>query len=71
MFAIRGKAEGGGSSMFKRFPRVLADAGLGAMLLGAMMMPASADGLKDEIAPTGKLRVAIAIRSRCPAKTLT
>jgi polar amino acid transport system substrate-binding protein len=47
--------------MSKRFPRVLAGAGLGAMLLGAMMMPASGDGLKDEIAPTGKLRVAIAI----------
>ena len=30
--------------------------------LAAMMtMPANADALKDEIAPTGKLRVAIAI----------
>ena len=33
------------------------------LLLGvsAIATPASADGLKDEIAPTGKLRVAIAI----------
>jgi len=33
------------------------------LILGAMMiaMPANADALKDEIAPTGKLRVAIAI----------
>ena len=33
------------------------------LVLGAMMiaMPANADALKDEIAPTGKLRVAIAI----------
>ena len=33
------------------------------LVLGTMMMavPANADGLKDEIAPTGKLRVAIAI----------
>src|SRR3984885_10977081 len=35
----------------------------GIALVAAMMVagPASADGLKDEIAPTGKLRVAIAI----------
>src|ERR1700740_2079823 len=35
----------------------------GFALMAAMMMagPASADSLKDEIAPTGKLRVAIAI----------
>ena len=35
----------------------------GAALMAAMMVagPASADALKDEIAPTGKLRVAIAI----------
>jgi polar amino acid transport system substrate-binding protein len=35
----------------------------GFVLAASMMMaaPASADGLKDEIAPTGKLRVAIAI----------
>jgi polar amino acid transport system substrate-binding protein len=33
------------------------------LVLGTMMMavPANADGVKDEIAPTGKLRVAIAI----------
>jgi polar amino acid transport system substrate-binding protein len=37
---------------------------LGGLVLGLsilMAVPASADGLKDEIAPTGKLRVAIAI----------
>jgi polar amino acid transport system substrate-binding protein len=35
---------------------------LAVMILGVMMtMPAFADGLKDEIAPTGKLRVAIGI----------
>jgi polar amino acid transport system substrate-binding protein len=36
-----------------------------AFVLGAALMaaPAFADGLKDEIAPTGKLRVAIAISS--------
>jgi polar amino acid transport system substrate-binding protein len=36
---------------------------LAGLVLGAMMMagPACADALKDEIAPTGKLRVAIAI----------
>jgi polar amino acid transport system substrate-binding protein len=36
---------------------------LASLVLGAMMMagPARADALKDEIAPTGKLRVAIAI----------
>jgi polar amino acid transport system substrate-binding protein len=36
---------------------------VGGLVLGAMMMavPARADALKDEIAPTGKLRVAIAI----------
>src|ERR1700748_3822004 len=35
----------------------------GVALMAAMMVagPASADGLKDEIAPIGKLRVAIAI----------
>src|SRR5258707_2069243 len=43
--------------MSSQLPRI---AGLvfGAMI---MAMPASADALKDEIAPTGKLRVAIAI----------
>jgi polar amino acid transport system substrate-binding protein len=38
--------------------------GMAGLLLGLtvmMMVPASADALKDEIAPTGKLRVAIAI----------
>ncbi len=37
---------------------------IAGLVLGTMMMagPASADALKDEIAPTGKLRVAIAIR---------
>jgi len=36
---------------------------LAGLVLGAMMiaLPANADALKDEIAPTGKLRVAIAI----------
>src|SRR6202163_2354207 len=36
---------------------------IASLVLGAMMMagPAIADALKDEIAPTGKLRVAIAI----------
>src|SRR6202163_3809394 len=36
---------------------------IASLVLGAMMMagPASADALKDEIAPSGKLRVAIAI----------
>jgi polar amino acid transport system substrate-binding protein len=33
----------------------------GFVLAAAVAMPALADGLKDEIAPTGKLRVAIAI----------
>lgn len=33
----------------------------GLVLTAAAAMPAVADGLKDEIAPTGKLRVAIAI----------
>lgn len=45
--------------MSSQLPRI---AGL---VLGVMMMaaPASADALKDEMAPTGKLRVAIAISS--------
>lgn len=36
---------------------------IASLVVGAMMMtvPANADALKDEIAPTGKLRVAIAI----------
>src|SRR6478752_3751609 len=33
----------------------------GLVLAAAVVMPALADGLKGEIAPTGKLRVAIAI----------
>src|SRR6476620_6614670 len=33
----------------------------GLVLAAAIAMPALADALKDEIAPTGKLRVAIAI----------
>jgi polar amino acid transport system substrate-binding protein len=49
----------GGYPMFNRsWPR------LAGLVLGAVVMltvPASADPLKDEIAPTGKLRVAIAI----------
>jgi polar amino acid transport system substrate-binding protein len=54
--------------MSSRFLPAIAGLGLvamcaGVMFMGAMMMtrPALADGLKDEIAPTGKLRVAIAI----------
>ena len=49
--------------MLSRFLRGLPKlgVGLGAIFLGAMVMPAMADGLKDEIAPSGKLRVAIAI----------
>jgi polar amino acid transport system substrate-binding protein len=37
--------------------------GMAGLVLGLTMMmtPAAADALKDEIAPTGKLRVAIAI----------
>src|SRR5215831_12654036 len=52
-----GRADGEGSSMSNRIlPRVA------ALALGViMMMPALAEGLRDEIAPTGKLRVAIAI----------
>src|SRR3954447_19582812 len=42
-----------------RMPLQSALAGL--VLAAALAMPALADGLKDEIAPTGKLRVAIAI----------
>src|SRR5882757_7667141 len=47
----------GGKPMFRQLPH------LAGLVLGAMMiaMPANADALKDEIAPTGKLRVAIAI----------
>ena len=45
--------------MFK--PSLPAMAGLILGLATMSTIPASADGLKDEIAPTGKLRVAIAI----------
>ena len=47
--------------MLNRFSPGLAGLGVAATLLGAMMMPVLADRLKDEIAPSGKLRVAIAI----------
>ncbi|WGD54365.1 ABC transporter substrate-binding protein [Bradyrhizobium sp. CB1650] len=42
-------------------PASLWSAVAGLALVAAVAMPALADGLKDEIAPTGKLRVAIAI----------
>jgi polar amino acid transport system substrate-binding protein len=42
-------------------PTSLHSALAGLVLAAAFAMPALADGLKDEIAPTGKLRVAIAI----------
>lgn len=42
-------------------PILLQSALAGLALATAVVMPALADGLKDEIAPTGKLRVAIAI----------
>ncbi|MBR0842478.1 ABC transporter substrate-binding protein [Bradyrhizobium liaoningense] len=42
-------------------PALLPSALAGLVLAAAVAMPALADGLKDEIAPTGKLRVAIAI----------
>src|SRR6201989_706758 len=55
----RAKTGVGGNPMFNRnLPRVC------GLVLGVSMMmaaPALADSLKDEIAPTGKLRVAIAI----------
>src|ERR1700750_3474763 len=55
----RAKTGVGGNPMFNRnLPRVC------GLVLGVSMMtaaPAGADPLKDEIAPTGKLRVAIAI----------
>src|SRR6516164_946177 len=49
--------------MSNRFLSLLAGFRLGAIILGAvaMTMPALAYGLQDEIAPTGILRVAIAI----------
>lgn len=42
-------------------PTSLYSALAGLVLAAALAMPALADGLKDDIAPTGKLRVAIAI----------
>ncbi|OPZ00180.1 amino acid ABC transporter substrate-binding protein [Bradyrhizobium sacchari] len=42
-------------------PTLLQSALGGLVLAAALAMPALADGLKDEIAPTGRLRVAIAI----------
>lgn len=42
-------------------PTSLHSALAGLVLAAALAMPALADGLKDDIAPTGKLRVAIAI----------
>ncbi|QQO16453.1 ABC transporter substrate-binding protein [Bradyrhizobium diazoefficiens] len=42
-------------------PTLLRSALPGLAVAAAVAMPALADGLKDEIAPTGKLRVAIAI----------
>ncbi|MBR0963426.1 ABC transporter substrate-binding protein [Bradyrhizobium diazoefficiens] len=42
-------------------PTSLRSALVGLVLAAAVAMPALADGLKDEIAPTGRLRVAIAI----------
>lgn len=45
--------------MFKQFAPAMAGLFLGMTVM--TMAPAAADALKDEIAPTGKLRVAIAI----------
>jgi polar amino acid transport system substrate-binding protein len=45
--------------MFRRSPAYVAGFLLGAMMM--MAVSASAEALKDEIAPTGRLRVAIAI----------
>jgi polar amino acid transport system substrate-binding protein len=42
-------------------PTLLRSAVAGFVLAAVVAMPVLADGLKDEIAPTGKLRVAIAI----------
>src|SRR3978361_1452284 len=55
----RAKPGVGGSPMFNlMLPRVC---GLVRVVSIMMAVPAGADPLKDEIAPTGKLRVAIAI----------
>jgi len=48
-------------SLPKSLPTSLHSALAGLVLAAVIAMPALADGLKDEIAPTGKLRVAIAI----------
>jgi polar amino acid transport system substrate-binding protein len=45
--------------MSNRFVPRFAGLAFATMILGVMTMPAFADGLKGEIAPTGKLRVAI------------
>ena len=47
--------------MSNRFVPRFAGLAFATMILGVMTMPAFADGLKGEIAPTGKLRVAIGI----------
>jgi polar amino acid transport system substrate-binding protein len=62
-FGPKGKEQGEGSAMSNRFLPRLAGLGLAVMISGVMTMtmPAFADGLRDEIAPTGKLRVAIGI----------
>jgi polar amino acid transport system substrate-binding protein len=52
-------SQGEANSMFREILRPLSAAYLGVCLM--MAGPANADALKDEIAPTGKLRVAIAI----------
>src|ERR1700726_1515238 len=57
----QGKEQGKGSAMSNRFLPRLAGLGLAVLISGVMTMPAFADGLGDEIAPTGKLRVAIGI----------
>src|ERR1700730_9178692 len=56
-------SKGKGSAMSNRALPRFTGLGFGVMISGVMMMtmPALADGLKDEIAPTGKLRVAIGI----------
>jgi polar amino acid transport system substrate-binding protein len=48
-------------SLPKSLPTSLHSALAGLVLAAVIAMPALSDGLKDEIAPTGKLRVAIAI----------
>src|SRR5271168_2023038 len=54
----------GKRAMSNRFVPCFAALAFAVMILGVVMMmtmPAFADGLRDEIAPTGKLRVAIGI----------